>query len=68
MTKKRIFIAGNNGMVGSAIIRQLKQDKTHIFITASRNELDLINQESVNDFFAKKGNDNIWTKKERIYK
>jgi len=60
MTKKRIFIAGNNGMVGSAIIRQLEQDNTHIIITASRNELDLINQESVNDFFAKNKIDQVY--------
>ena len=51
MTKKRIFIAGHNGMVGSAIIRQLQQDSTNIIIIASRNELDLTNQQAVNQFF-----------------
>lgn len=52
MTKQRIFIAGHNGMVGSAIIRKLQQNSSNIIITANRRELDLINQQSVNQFFA----------------
>ena len=60
MKKQRIYIAGNNGMVGSAIIRELEQDNTCIIITASRNELDLINQKSVNDFFAKNKIDQVY--------
>lgn len=51
MTKKRIFIAGHNGMVGSAIIRKLQQNSSNIIITADRRELDLINQQSVDQFF-----------------
>ena len=39
-------------MVGSAIIRRLRQDSINIIITASRDELDLINQQAVNQFFA----------------
>jgi len=39
-------------MVGSSIIRRLKQDSTNIVITAIRNELDLTNQQAVNQFFA----------------
>jgi GDP-L-fucose synthase len=49
---KNIYIAGHNGMVGSAIIRQLKNDSSNIIITASREELDLTNQQAVNQFFA----------------
>jgi GDP-L-fucose synthase len=52
MTKKRIFVAGHNGMVGSALIRQLKNDSSNIIIIASRGELDLTNQQAVNQFFA----------------
>ena len=48
MTK--IFVAGHNGMVGSAICRQLR-DKDLELITASRQELDLTNQAQVKDFF-----------------
>lgn len=49
----KVFIAGHNGMVGSAIIRKLKSigiDDDYI-ITRKRNELDLTNQNSVNSFF-----------------
>jgi len=45
--KKRIFIAGHNGMVGSAIVRQLINNETIEIITRSRKELDLINQQAV---------------------
>lgn len=60
MTKKRIFIAGHNGMVGSAIIRQLQKDSANVIITASRDTLDLINQESVNQFFADNKFDQVY--------
>lgn len=46
-----IFVAGHKGMVGSAIIRRLKAlGYTHI-ITKTRQELDLLNQQAVHDFF-----------------
>ena len=48
MTK--IFVAGHNGMVGSAICRKLKNDDVEL-INASRSELDLTNQRQVKDFF-----------------
>ena len=49
MTK--IFVAGHNGMVGSAICRQLKDQDVEL-ITASRQELDLTNQAQVKKFFS----------------
>lgn len=48
MTK--IFVAGHNGMVGSAICRQLQNQDVEL-ITASRQELDLTNQAQVKEFF-----------------
>lgn len=51
MTK--IFVAGHNGMVGSAIHRYLKEhyiEKNHQIITADRNELDLSNQKQTKEF------------------
>ena len=47
---KKIFVAGHNGMVGSAICRQLENQNIQ-FITASRNELDLTNHTQVTKFF-----------------
>jgi GDP-L-fucose synthase len=57
---KSIFIAGHNGMVGSALIRQLKSDSSNIIITASKEELDLTNQQSVNQFFANNKIDQVY--------
>lgn len=48
----RIFIAGHNGMVGSAILRALQKDGYTNLITRSSSELNLCNQQAVNDFFA----------------
>ncbi len=48
MTK--IFVAGHNGMVGSAICRQLRSQDVEL-ITASRQSLDLTNQLQVKEFF-----------------
>jgi GDP-L-fucose synthase len=50
MSKPIIFIAGHNGMVGSALIRQLKNKDVKI-ITKDRSELNLLNQQDVQDFF-----------------
>lgn len=46
----RIFLAGHNGMVGSAIARQLQRDGAYHLITATRAELDLTNQQATDDF------------------
>ena len=46
-----IFIAGHNGMVGRAIARKLELNSQNKIITCPRNELDLLNQEAVNNFF-----------------
>jgi GDP-L-fucose synthase len=55
-----IFIAGHNGMVGSAIVRQLEKGKNNTLITASRSELDLTNQQAVNEFFASNSIDQVY--------
>ncbi|KRT18044.1 GDP-fucose synthetase [Pedobacter ginsenosidimutans] len=47
----KIYIAGHNGMVGSAIMRKLTAEGFTNIITRSSKELNLINQVAVNDFF-----------------
>ena len=49
----KIFIAGHNGMVGSAIVRKLKQEAYTNLIYKSSKELDLTNQQMVANFFEK---------------
>ena len=46
----KIFIAGHRGMVGSAIVRRLQSAGYTGVITASRAELDLLDQRAVHDF------------------
>lgn len=48
----KIYVAGHRGMVGSAILRELKRQGYTNIITRTHRELDLINQAAVNDFFA----------------
>ncbi|MCD9513351.1 GDP-L-fucose synthase [Photobacterium carnosum] len=60
MVNKRIFVAGHRGMVGSAIVRQLSQRDNVEIITRTRNELDLLNQQAVNDFFANERIDEVY--------
>ena len=46
-----IYVAGHNGMVGSSILRQLNAKGFCNILTASRKDVDLTNQLSVNNFF-----------------
>lgn len=48
----KIYVAGHRGMVGSAIVRELLRQGYANIITRNHSELDLINQQAVNDFFA----------------
>ncbi len=57
---KKVFVAGHNGMVGSAIVRQLSQQSGVELITRSRKELDLCNQQAVADFFAANQIDEVY--------
>ena len=51
LKNSKIYIAGSNGMVGSAILRNLKENGFENIITKSSKELDLRNQKAVLDFF-----------------
>lgn len=48
----RIYVAGHNGMVGSAFVRGLKQRGYHCLITADRASLDLRDAAAVRAFLA----------------
>lgn len=48
----RIYVAGHNGMVGSAIVRELKRQGYLNIITKSHKDLDLTRQQQVESFFA----------------
>lgn len=57
---RNIFIAGHNGMVGSAIARQLTAQGDVNLITRSRNELDLLDQKAVLEFFESEAIDQVY--------
>lgn len=48
----KIFLAGHNGLVGSAILRKLQANGYCNILTRTFSELDLRNQAAVNEFFA----------------
>ena len=48
----KIYVAGHRGMVGSAIVRELKKQGYTNIITRTHAELDLCRQDAVEGFFA----------------
>ena len=48
----KIYVAGHRGMVGSAIVRELKRQGYNNIITRTHAELDLCRQDQVEAFFA----------------
>ena len=55
MLKKsdKIFLAGHNGLVGSAVLRKLKKKNYNNIITANKNRLNLLDQKKVFNFLQK---------------
>ena len=49
----KIFVAGHNGLVGSAIVRKLREKGYTKILTANRSKLDLTNQQKVFNFLKK---------------
>jgi GDP-L-fucose synthase len=52
-SNEKIFVAGHNGLVGSAILKNLQSRGYNNFILKNHLELDLREQQSVFDFFEK---------------
>jgi GDP-L-fucose synthase len=53
MKSNKIFVAGHNGMVGSAVLNKLKSEGFNNIITKTRRELDLTKQAEVNKLLEK---------------
>ncbi|WP_435189511.1 GDP-L-fucose synthase family protein [Pseudothioglobus sp. nBUS_23] len=63
--RKKIYVAGHNGMVGSSICRQLSKESVNI-LTRSHQELDLTNQGKVSDFFTRESPDEVFIAAGRV--
>lgn len=55
-----IFVVGHRGMVGSAILRRLESLGYSNILTASREELNLIDQAAVQKFFQSNRIDQVY--------
>ncbi|WP_137546215.1 GDP-L-fucose synthase, partial [Escherichia coli] len=60
MKKKRIYVAGHRGMVGSAICRQLSLRDDIELVVKTHKELDLTVQKDVDAFFAQEKIDQVY--------
>ena len=58
--KDTIYVAGAEGMVGAAIVRRLQAQGYVNLLTPGRTELDLLDQRTVNDFFASNKPDHVF--------
>src|SRR5215469_14353935 len=65
LTARRVFVAGHNGMVGSALVRRLRREDCEI-LTVTRRELDLRHQTAVDDWFAKNLPDTVYLAAARV--
>jgi GDP-L-fucose synthase len=55
----RLFVAGHNGMVGSAVLRRLQAAGYTNVLTRTHSELDLLNQAAVRRLFSDEGIDGV---------
>jgi len=64
----KIFVAGHRGMVGSAIVRTLlaQGQEPQRIVTRTHAELDLIDQQAVNEFFAIEKPDQVYLAAARV--
>jgi GDP-L-fucose synthase len=58
--KRRIYVAGHNGLVGSAILRKLQMSRSDDIIIRSKVDLDLTKQIDVNHFFKMERPDQVY--------
>lgn len=56
----KIYVAGHAGLVGSALVRELKRQGYENLLTRTRAELDLCNQQAVDNFFAQEKPDYVF--------
>jgi GDP-L-fucose synthase len=58
--ESRIYVAGHRGMVGSALVRRLESDGYRNLVLRTRDELDLLQQAAVIEFFQQQKPDYVF--------
>ena len=66
LAKNKVFVAGHNGMVGSAIVRKLSLDTSIELVLASRSDLDLLDASAVTQFFDAQQPDQVYLAAARV--
>jgi len=64
--RERIFVAGHRGMVGTALVRMLRERSDAELILRSHDELDLCDSAQVEDFFENAGIDTAYLAAARV--
>ena len=62
----RIYVAGHNGLMGSSLLRLLKEKNYSNLITRTHKSLDLTDQKAVDRFFAKEQPEYIFLSAARV--
>ena len=62
----KIFVAGHRGLVGSAIVRNLRERGYENIVTRTRSEVDLLNQKEVEEFFVSENIDYVFDAAARV--
>ena len=65
-SQPKIYVAGHQGMVGSAIIRELERQGYSNLICRTHQELDLTNQQAVQNFFSKERPEQVYLAAARV--
>ena len=63
---KKIYVAGHRGMVGSAIVRKLREKGYQNIVGRTHAELDLTNQAAVQSFFEAEKPDQVYLAAARV--
>lgn len=66
LREEKIYVAGHRGMVGSALVRRLRDAGCQNLLLKTRSEVDLVDQREVNDFLQAEKPDYVYLAAARV--